>query len=290
MTYKTLYVPLQFENTARLVLETGLALAGRLHGHVAVKHIRQLHEYYPPVDYYGTAVAMPVTVNAQQTEAEELFETALRTLFDEICDSAGAHIVRLSEASSKSGLTASWTSELGYWPEDIVWSARTADLSIAALPGKTTSRLETSLVEGLLMGSGRPVLMVPPTGMTELPERVLIAWDGSIQASRALLMALPLLEAAEQVVVATVEHEDFRAPSAEEATQYLERHQIPAVAKRLKKGKVSVSKCLLDEAGRQGSDLIVMGGYSHARLQERLIGGVTRHLLTNSDRPLLLAH
>lgn len=290
MSYQTVFVPLQFEETVEAQMKTALLVAGPTGGHVQAKHVRQIHDYYPPADFYGTSVQTSELVNAEQKEIEDKYAKDLRNRFDTACDTAGAHFVQLDEAAHKAGLTASWTDVSGYLPEAIAWAARTADISVCATPGTEGSRLERSILESLLMGSGRPVLMVPRDGMIGLPERVFVAWDGSLQAARATSAAMPFLKSADEVIVATVDKEDFHAPDLDDAAGYLARHGVKVVPSELTRGKRSVANRLIDEATDTQSDLIVMGGYSHARLQERLIGGVTRHMIAHADRPLLITH
>ncbi|MHA1570718.1 MAG: universal stress protein, partial [Alphaproteobacteria bacterium] len=148
---------------------------------------------------------------------------------------------------------------------------------------------EIITLEAVLFESGRPVLVVPPgTGLGDY-DNIAIAWDGSLEASRAMHGAMPLLAAAGKVVVLAV-GEDDRDPAPTEAlTATLACHGIAATTRLIAQdGAIGVA--LLSGAVEAGCGLMVMGGYGHSRLREMVLGGVTRDVLAASALPVLIAH
>ncbi|HYD70238.1 universal stress protein [Azospirillum sp.] len=139
-----------------------------------------------------------------------------------------------------------------------------------------------------LFETGRPVLLLPETGDALPVSRVAVAWDGSVQAGRALADALPLLAGAESVTVLRVS-DDPQDGEAEEVVAYLADHGIAAAARRVAPAG-SVADTLRAEVAAAGIDLLVMGAYGHSRLRERVLGGVSRSLLSSAPVPILLAH
>lgn len=123
-----------------------------------------------------------------------------------------------------------------------------------------------------------------------MPKRVAVAWDGSLPAARAVSSAMPFLEQAEHVVLVTVGKVDNGAPSCQHAARYLERSGIKAAIEEVDWPKRPVAERILNQAEAHDCDLVVMGGYSHARLFETILGGVTRHMLNHADRSILMAH
>ena len=123
---------------------------------------------------------------------------------------------------------------------------------------------------------------------------MLIAWDGTREAARALNDALPLLAGARTVMVMTVlahQGEFERAhPGLQRAVRHLERHGIPARAEQAMRGDLAVSDVLLSRAADLGADMIVAGAYHHSQLREALLGGVSRELLQHMTVPLLMSH
>lgn len=149
------------------------------------------------------------------------------------------------------------------------------------------------LPEELALSIGRPVLVVPRYGsFLALGDHVLLAWNGSREATRAIHDALPLLQRAQKVTVLSVDptdHPDRRIPGAD-ISLHLARHGVNAVAAQTRGADISVGDVLLSYAADIGADLIVCGAYGHSRLREMVLGGATRHLLSHMTVPVLMAH
>jgi nucleotide-binding universal stress UspA family protein len=149
--------------------------------------------------------------------------------------------------------------------------------------------------EDVIVGGGRPVLVVPYAGAFDaVGRRVLVAWDGTREASRALHDALPLMAHAEAVtmmMVAAGEAEiDEARPSLDRAVRHLQRHGIAARTEETVGGDVPISDLLLSRAADLGADLLVAGAYHHSQFREALLGGVSRELLNHLTLPVLMAH
>ena len=290
MSYKTIFAPMIFEDTSRVVVEAALQIAGVSRGHVIAKHIRQIYNYYPPMAYSSMVALNPYRPDQVIHEASLAFAEGQKALFEEICAEAGAHVVAHREAPRKRGVTASWSDEHGIIPDSLGRSARIADLSITAIPGKDGGIPEVNLIENLLVSSGKGVLLVPRAGLAKYPERVLICWDGSRSAARAIDAAFGFLKSAKSVRMITLKAVDLDTPKLDEAASYLGLHGLTVETDLIARPKGATGKRILDEARNFGSDLIVMGGYSHRRFDEAIFGGVTRYLLNHSERPILMAH
>lgn len=155
----------------------------------------------------------------------------------------------------------------------------------------------------VLLHSGRPVLIVPyapPLPLLAPPaaaRNVLISWNASKEASRAVSAALPLLQRAGQVHVAIFDAQVHAAEHGEqpgaELTHYLARHGVEARLHLLDGGGVrrgDIGETLLSQAADLSADLLVMGAYGHSRLRETILGGVTRTILQSMTIPVLMAH
>ena len=147
----------------------------------------------------------------------------------------------------------------------------------------------------LLIGSGRPILVVPPTYYAKAPiTRAVIAWQPSRETARAVHDALPLLKTAKSVDILVIEPEigEFAhgdQPGADIAT-HLAKHGLKVqVYVRPRMGH-SVAASILQHAKEVGADLLVAGGYGHSRFREFMLGGVTRELLRATHLPVLFSH
>ena len=174
--------------------------------------------------------------------------------------------------------------------------ARYADVAIMTRPTEGAGvELREEIIEGVLFHSGRPALIAPPNwkGAT-IGKRVVVAWDASREATRALSEAQALLDKADKVTVVTVDakpkmfgHGD--QPGANIAA-HLSRRGLPADVRNVDSMGRSASLAILEEATALDADLVVMGGYAHSRLRELVFGGATRELLRTANVPLLMAH
>ncbi|WP_316179822.1 MULTISPECIES: universal stress protein [unclassified Bradyrhizobium] len=144
----------------------------------------------------------------------------------------------------------------------------------------------------ILFQCGGPVLFVPYIHKGPLQfKRIGIAWDGSRLAARALRDAAPFLKDAQEVAIINV-NEPLKPenPSGAELAAYLARRGLTARFERATADGVDIQATILSLAADAGLDLIVMGAYSHSRLQERLLGGVTRGMLQSMTVPTLMSH
>ncbi|KAB2866740.1 MAG: universal stress protein, partial [Bauldia sp.] len=152
--------------------------------------------------------------------------------------------------------------------------------------------MREALIEAILFQAGLPTLLVPYAGVSGFaPERVVVAWNGSAAAGRAVRAAMPLLAMARHVLVAMVD--EGRQPPGEPGADigaYLARHDLDVTIRNIAAMPSGSGATLLTFAAEEGADWMVMGAYGHSRLLEFLLGGVTRHVLASATLPVLLSH
>jgi nucleotide-binding universal stress UspA family protein len=181
-------------------------------------------------------------------------------------------------------------------PADIAASvgtlARLYDLTVVLQPEPGIDTFDNIVPQEILFQSGGPVVFIPYThkGPFE-PKHIGIAWDGSRLAGRALRDAAPFLARAQTVTIISVNEKEISADvSAATLKAHLTRHALPADIVRMDADRADIQPTILSIAADTGMDLIVMGGYGHSRLGERILGGVTRGMLKSMTVPTLMSH
>ncbi len=212
----------------------------------------------------------------------------------------GAH-ARVREGFEKrakaEGVPHEWHSTEGDPVRTVSLFSRHADVAVIGQSGRDGAAFGTSrdLAEHVVLASGRPVIVVPRFG--EFPkagERVMVAWDASREAARAVADALPVLQRAEQVLTFSVDPEergDRHGPiPGADLARHLARHGVNVKVEKLNAPDVPISDLILNRISDEGIDLLVMGAYGHARVRELWFGGVTRDLMQRMTVPVLLSH
>jgi nucleotide-binding universal stress UspA family protein len=206
----------------------------------------------------------------------------------------GVWDARLRAAAA--GVSTEWRAVAGDSGEVTSLHARYADLTVLGQVDPDNPIGPADLPEQVMLGSGRPVIVVPYAGTFKtVGQRVMVAWNATREATRAVNDALPILERAASVRVVSVNpgagpsrgHGEI--PGADIAL-HLARHGVRVEAETFNADDVRVDDALLSRAFDVGADLIVMGAYGHSRIGELVLGGATRHILRQITIPVLMSH
>jgi nucleotide-binding universal stress UspA family protein len=209
---------------------------------------------------------------------------------------AKAALDRFAAASKRAGVSAeplTMSASLAGVPELFSRIARRFDLSIVGQAEPETSAVEEVIAEAALFESGRPVIVVPYIQKEPLKlDQVMVCWDGSRAAARAIGDAVPLLKQSKRVEIVIVANERGKQDEIAGADigAHLARHGLNVEVRRTVLGDIDVADVLLSHAADSGSDFIVMGGYGHSRLREFVLGGVTRSIFRSMTAPVLMSH
>jgi nucleotide-binding universal stress UspA family protein len=180
----------------------------------------------------------------------------------------------------------------GDFSDDIALNSLHADLVIACA-GQGGGLPVRWSAEALLLATGVPFILLPESWNASAAEHVVVAWNASREARRAISDALPLLVEAKSVTILLVDAEKNprhgEEPGADIA-HYLSRHGAKVSVRQMASRGEPIAKVIVDQAREQAADLIVIGAYSHARTAQMVFGGVTRSLLRDAGVPLLIAH
>lgn len=170
--------------------------------------------------------------------------------------------------------------------------ARLADLTIVLQPDYERDTFDNALPVEIVFQCGGPVLFIPYIHKGPLQfKRIGIAWDGSRLAARALRDAAPFLADAQEVAIISInEPSKTENPSAAELAAHLARRGLTSKFERASADSADIQPTILSIAADTGLDLIVMGAYGHSRMQEWILGGVTRGMLHSMTVPTLMSH
>jgi nucleotide-binding universal stress UspA family protein len=281
MHIKTVLAYLPSEELAEPVLQGAVALAKAHGAHVVGLHLEA--SYYPA--YGEVAIAMPPDVIEQMRkplrERSKKLEESFKT--------------RMADEN----ISSEWRSgstEYSSLPGRIVDEAVSADMVLCPqVEAESVDVTTLDLPERLILEGGRPVLVLPPETAVQIPpKRVLIAWNNSPQAARAVFDSLDLMKDAEAITVLSLAGDaDERRAAEEQAGQLaanLGRHGLHAKVEAVDIGNRSASEYLRSRLDADGADLMVMGCYGHSRFRELVFGGVTRDILGGIKAPTVMSH
>ena len=259
---------------SRLETAVNLALAHDAHltGVCVVTH--------PRFPGYLEAQIPSDVVEAQSAAAREMAEKGKKAFLDAVGKNKLAGECRIVEGELIDALSLH-----GRYSDVLVVSQRDPETSFT--PGDMPDRL--------ILSVGRPVIVLPYAGRyPTVGENVMVAWDASRLATRAVNDALPILQAAKKVCILALNphggDEGHGEVVGADIALHLARHGVKAEATHVYVDDIEVGDMLLSRAADAGADMIVMGAYGHRRLRELVLGGVTQHLLGHMTAPVLMSH
>ncbi|WP_029075851.1 universal stress protein [Kaistia adipata] len=235
--------------------------------------------YDPIVPGYAVAPVPADFMISARNQALKEAETAI-SAFHGIAAEAGieaeAHLVDVMAGGGLDG---------------IVHEVRLADLVVIGEDDpERPEPVREALTEAILFNAGAPVLIVPRGGPTSInADRIMIAWDGTITASRAVRAAMPFLKMASHVEIVLVD-DGKKLPTGERLCGHLLRHGVESSIRKVPNPGKDVAKAIRQAAVEAEADIIVMGAYGHSRLLEWILGGATRGMLTGLSLPVLMTH
>jgi nucleotide-binding universal stress UspA family protein len=237
--------------------------------------------YDPIVPISGAGYIPGDVIETQERESRAAAQTAIDR-FNAATDRAGISADSLTVSASLSGVGDMFSR-----------IARRFDLSIVGQAEPERSAVEEIIAEAALFESGRPVVVVPYIQKEPLKlDQVMVCWDGSRAAARAIGDAVPLLRQSKRVEIVIVANERGKEDeiAGADIAEHLARHDLNVEVKRTVLGDVDVADVLLSHAADSGADFMVMGGYGHSRLREFVLGGVTRSIFRTMTLPVLMSH
>jgi len=288
MSFRTILTVLNGRKGDAASLETAHTLAASMDSHIDILHVRPDPRGY--VDFTGDAMTGDAYVQLIESLEVEVAANAksARASFDAWVADSGITVVDGPGGSGQ--VTTTWRERTGAEDNVVAGEARLRDLVVLSATGEEADSMRAGAIEKAIFESGRPLLLTPQDAGLKKIGRAAVFWNGGTQAARAVAAALPLLHDADAVDIMWVDEDvedDFILNGLDD---YLAWHGISASIKRFEPDERLIGELLMDEAVAGGADVVVMGGYSHSRLREFILGGVTQHMLEEAPLPALIAH
>ncbi len=281
MAIKDVLVHLDTSDTCNQCIQAAAALAGRKGAHLIGLAFALESSL---LKYYGGKLALEM--GEGQGELTRQAAAAAIEVFEKC--------TKDRNIETESRIVECSTMDVG---EQIAFHGRHVDITFLEQPSPDGENrgLMSSLMDGVLFSTGRPVYIVPYIGRRETPVRkAVIAWDGGYKSARAVNDAIPLLQDRGETVVLVVDPDKRKKahgpkPGADIAA-HLQRHGINASVVKQTSGDYGTATTILNFVSDSGADLLVMGAYGQSRLRERTFGGVTRTILDQMTVPVLMSN
>jgi nucleotide-binding universal stress UspA family protein len=274
--YKDIIVNLSVRKASTTTGGYGISVASALQAHITGVAIA----FIPNIPGASMGYLPIETIEAQHRENESAAQAAIN------------HFVAAADNAGVSAETQTLRVGFANAAERFGRIARRYDLAIVGAVEPDVHSVEAMIAEAILFESGRPIIIVPYMQKAPLKlDRVMICWDGSRAAVRAIADAMPLLERAGNVEVVSVIHERGKHDELQGTDMglHLARHGLKVEVTRIPH-HTDTAAALLSHSADSGSDFMVMGGYGHSRLREFVLGGVTRSILSAIVVPTLMSH
>jgi nucleotide-binding universal stress UspA family protein len=284
---KIILVPMDGTERSADVLSTALVVANRFDSHIKAVHVRE--HTSEPFMFSGMPASYRKEFVEMSNKAVNSVVDTVRQQFDDFCAQAGVEKTNGPAASPR--VTASLQVLEGDAESLLAHESRLVD--VIAMSRPTQHRIGGpgvgELHESLMLHSGRPVMIVPPAPewQAHKVDHAAVGWNDSVEASRALSMTLPWLMQMKKVSVLVSKK---REAGVDEVIAYLKQHGCKADYHFVSGKSGSVGKKILNTCADIGAEFLVVGGFSHARTRQRLFGGVTSHLLGNTNIITVMAH
>jgi nucleotide-binding universal stress UspA family protein len=280
---KSILLPFNNVLPTAVAINAARTLGQQFEGYIEGAFCRQL---LPVIA--GEGITLPGDYLAEFEEEGRRQSEEARDVFFQLIGEVDIPEADLEDATV--GLRAGWTEMVGTGTGGVAEYARLFDLSIVARPDDEIAVEWKSTIEALLFESGRPILLVGDEVPSVVGDRVVVAWNGSVEAARSVVMSEALLLNSSEVVVVTVAGATVPGPSGKQLAAHMCARNINARAETIERGDTTVGGALLDYAEDFDADLLVKSAFTQSRFRQRVFGGATKEVISTASMPVLMCH
>jgi nucleotide-binding universal stress UspA family protein len=279
----TILLPFSNVQPVEAAINAAHVAAERFESYIEGAYFRQLMPIIA-----GEGITLPGDYLADFEDEGRLQAERAASAFKALVEERGIPFGTLEESSC--AIRAGWSEIVGTGLAGIGEYARLFDLSIVARSEREGADDWKGTVEAALFESGRPVLVVGDWMPDSFGRRVVVAWNGSTEAARSLVAAMPFLVDSDEVAIVEVKGGMVSGPTAAQVARHLAQRNLLVRSETITKRDGSIGQAVLEFAETWDTDLLVKGAFTHSRLRQFIFGGATREILESAVVPTLLCH
>lgn len=277
MSLNRILLPFNLKPHSEHLAEAAFSLAGR--------HGAEVECYFPQLT--ATTAVTFVTEATPPDMVERMIADARKAAHDARLHAKQQHV---KWAAAHTDVPAHFVSDEGAIADIVAARARLADITICAPESAEDRIFWDEVLQGALFSSGRPVLLVPfARPSAKLGDRVVVAWQDTVEVARAIAGAKPFIDRAHHVELVSVGGDEAAEKRLNDVCAALGRNRA-GVEVKMMPGSANVTETLMRSAGEKEGSILVIGAYSHWRWRERVFGGVTQSILRSARVPVLMVH
>ncbi len=293
MSLNTVLVPMGGADTTcdDTALCSALTFANKMGAHVDALHVQQ--DPRNAAAFVGEGMTTAMIENVIELAEKDATERSKKAeqLFNDICTKKNIPVEDIPKTQPGQQASAWFLTKVGSQEDLMTEYGRMVDMLVACKKSEDHSSDNEQALNAAILETGRPVLVVDHGLDSDFGKKIAVIWNGSVQSSRALTAALPLLKQADQVTVICAIDDLSEEISPEMALRYLKLHGIEAESRNIKSGSgSSTAQSLMDAAKECDADMMVMGAYTRGRLRRLFFGAVTGAILAKCSLPVFMAH
>jgi nucleotide-binding universal stress UspA family protein len=182
-----------------------------------------------------------------------------------------------------------WISETGKPKEVVSYHGKFSDVVLVPRDIEKDADYE-GVINAAIFETGKPVIIYPSNYIYNRLKTIVIGWDGSARVAKSVKSALDIIKMADNIVVLTVDESKKDTSSVKDFKDYLASHEVISTHKNISKIGRCVGDEIMNEAKKQNADMVVMGAYTHNKLQQMVFGGATKFVLANAEIPIFMEH
>lgn len=289
MSIRVTLAPLFHTSADSRTLDAAFGIAKRFGGHVEAVFVRP--DPLKTIPMVGEGISADTIRQLMESAAHAIEQQrdATKAKFDQACEAADIALIDRPDRTADRPSVA-WSESTGQNEDIVPEKALLSDLVVFPCAVSDMAPALRPTFETVLLKSRRPILLAPNEGSALIGRKVAIAWNGTPEAASALSAAMPFLDTGTAAHLLTAISSRTDADKPDGAADYLAWHGIRCERHVVEPEGGPVGAALMKKAVDIGADLLVMGGYGHHRLRERILGGVTHHVLNHAEQPILIAH